>query len=159
MAPLTVFVWSDFKHTLEKPYSLPVCAYNLSSSPKKKCIKTKEKMSGVPTVASLYQDTKGKVDVDQSIDKYSAKYADSQDTKRSADKKEVVKERVENSGNTAETFYNLVTDFYEYGWGPSFHFSPIYDGKSFEEYTADYEKDVGRLLQVKPGTKILVRVG
>lgn len=25
-------------------------------------------------------------------------------------------------GDVAESFYNLATDFYEYGWGDSFHF-------------------------------------
>ena len=28
------------------------------------------------------------------------------------------------------TFYNLVTDFYEWGWGTSFHFSPQLPGKT-----------------------------
>ena len=27
-----------------------------------------------------------------------------------------------------DTFYNLVTDIYEWGWGQSFHFSPLLPG-------------------------------
>lgn len=27
-----------------------------------------------------------------------------------------------------DTFYNLVTDVYEWGWGQSFHFSPLLPG-------------------------------
>lgn len=30
-------------------------------------------------------------------------------------------------------FYNLVTDFYEYGWGQSFHFAPRKKGETFNE--------------------------
>ena len=29
------------------------------------------------------------------------------------------------------TFYNMVTDIYEWGWGHSFHFSPWLPDKSF----------------------------
>ena len=31
------------------------------------------------------------------------------------------------------SFYNLVTDFYEYGWGQSFHFAPRRKNESFRE--------------------------
>ena len=30
-------------------------------------------------------------------------------------------------------YYDLVTSFYEYGWGESFHFAPLYQDKSFLE--------------------------
>ena len=29
-------------------------------------------------------------------------------------------------------YYDLVTDFYEYGWGRSFHFAPRVPGESFQ---------------------------
>ena len=29
-------------------------------------------------------------------------------------------------------YYDLVTDFYEYGWGKSFHFAPRVPGESFK---------------------------
>lgn len=31
------------------------------------------------------------------------------------------------------SFYNLVTDFYEYGWGQSFHFAPRRNNETFRE--------------------------
>ncbi|CAL1354295.1 unnamed protein product [Linum trigynum] len=34
-----------------------------------------------------------------------------------------------------DTFYNLVTDIYEWGWGQSFHFSPSLPGKSHRNAT------------------------
>ena len=104
---------------------------------------------------SLYEGKKGK-EVDQSIDKYSAKFSDTQETRSPMDKQEVAKDRVENAQTMTETFYNLVTDFYEYGYGQSFHFTPLYDGKSLEECIADYEREAGKMIGAKPGMKIIV---
>lgn len=36
-------------------------------------------------------------------------------------------------------YYDLVTDFYEYGWGQAFHFAPRYVGESFYEGLARHE--------------------
>jgi sterol 24-C-methyltransferase len=36
-------------------------------------------------------------------------------------------------------FYNLVTDFYEYGWGESFHFGPRARGETFHESLRRHE--------------------
>ncbi|KAH0897962.1 hypothetical protein HID58_047530 [Brassica napus] len=53
------------------------------------------------------------------------------------------------------TFYNLVTDIYEWGWGQSFHFSPSIPGKSVKEATRIHEEMAVDLIKVKPGQKIL----
>ncbi|XP_042410280.1 ribosomal RNA small subunit methyltransferase H-like [Zingiber officinale] len=39
-----------------------------------------------------------------------------------------------------DTFYNLVTDIYEWGWGQSFHFSPSLPGRSHREATRIHEE-------------------
>lgn len=54
-----------------------------------------------------------------------------------------------------DTFYNLVTDIYEWGWGQSFHFSPAIKGKSDKETTRIHEERVCDLLKLKPGMKVL----
>lgn len=54
-----------------------------------------------------------------------------------------------------DTFYNLVTDIYEWGWGQSFHFSPSIPGKSHREATRLHEVHAVDLLNVKPGARIL----
>ena len=36
-------------------------------------------------------------------------------------------------------FYDLVTDFYEYGWGHSFHFATRFKGETMREATARFE--------------------
>lgn len=44
--------------------------------------------------------------------------------------KDVEQRRVE-AQNMTNSFYDLVTDFYEYGWGQSFHFAKLYKGIYF----------------------------
>ena len=39
----------------------------------------------------------------------------------------------------AEIYYDLVTDFYEFGWGKSFHFAPRVAGESLEASLARHE--------------------
>lgn len=48
-------------------------------------------------------------------------------------------ERRANATTLVNEYYDLVTDFYEYGWGQSFHFSPRYMGESCEEATERHE--------------------
>ncbi|XP_024400045.1 24-methylenesterol C-methyltransferase 2 [Physcomitrium patens] len=64
-------------------------------------------------------------------------------------------EAKDNVPNFVDTFYNLVTDIYEWGWGQSFHFSPAVPGKSHKESTRLHEERVVDLLGVKPGQKVL----
>ncbi|XP_058098343.1 24-methylenesterol C-methyltransferase 2-like [Magnolia sinica] len=54
-----------------------------------------------------------------------------------------------------DTFYNLVTDIYEWGWGQSFHFSPSVPGKSHKDATRLHEEMAVDLLSVKPEHRIL----
>ncbi|KAF6176270.1 hypothetical protein GIB67_023561 [Kingdonia uniflora] len=54
-----------------------------------------------------------------------------------------------------DTFYNLVTDIYEWGWGQSFHFSPSIPGKSHKDATRLHEEMAVDLISVKPGDNIL----
>lgn len=46
--------------------------------------------------------------------------------------KESIEARKSQYGSLVVNFYNLVTTFYEYGWGQSFHFAPRHTGESFE---------------------------
>ncbi|XP_022139528.1 24-methylenesterol C-methyltransferase 2, partial [Momordica charantia] len=54
-----------------------------------------------------------------------------------------------------DTFYNLVTDIYEWGWGQSFHFARPIPGKSYKESTRAHEEMVADLVAAKPGDRIL----
>ncbi|CAL8460594.1 g123 [Coccomyxa elongata] len=54
-----------------------------------------------------------------------------------------------------DTFYNLVTDIYEWGWGQSFHFSPRLPGKDWASSEAAHEARLAALLKLGPGKKCL----
>lgn len=44
-----------------------------------------------------------------------------------------IKKREQEYKTMVNSFYNLVTDFYEWGWGQSFHFAPRIKGETFVE--------------------------
>lgn len=48
-------------------------------------------------------------------------------------------------------YYDLVTDFYEYGWGRSFHFAPRVPGESFKASLVRHEHYLSDALGLKPG--------
>ena len=50
-----------------------------------------------------------------------------------------------------DLYYDLVTDFYEYGWGRSFHFAPRVPGESFEASLARHERYLAQVLGLGPG--------
>uniref|UniRef100_A0A1D1Z7M2 Methyltransferase n=2 Tax=Anthurium amnicola TaxID=1678845 RepID=A0A1D1Z7M2_9ARAE len=54
-----------------------------------------------------------------------------------------------------DTFYNLVTDIYEWGWGQSFHFSPSLPGRSHRDATRLHEERAATLIGACPGHRIL----
>ena len=62
---------------------------------------------------------------------------------------------VENTENDVKEFtdlyYDLATDFYEYGWGRSFHFAPRVPGESLKASLARHEHFLALELGLKPG--------
>ncbi|KAI8819245.1 S-adenosyl-L-methionine-dependent methyltransferase [Fimicolochytrium jonesii] len=48
-------------------------------------------------------------------------------------------------------FYDLVTDFYEYGWGMSFHFARMFKETTFKNCVAQHEDFLALKLGLKPG--------
>jgi sterol 24-C-methyltransferase len=52
-------------------------------------------------------------------------------------------------------YYDLVTDFYEYGWGQSFHFAPRHRGESFAASIARHEFFLAARLGLRPGMKVI----
>ena len=52
-------------------------------------------------------------------------------------------------------YYDLVTDFYEFGWGESFHFAPRQRGESFKASMLRHQHFLGDRLSLKPGMQVL----
>eukprot|EP01135_Chromosphaera_perkinsii_P005857 Nk52_evm6s369 gene=Nk52_evmTU6s369 len=83
--------------------------------------------------------------VDKAIDEYLKCFNDKQfDTPES---------RKENYMKMVNHYYDLATDFYEYGWGQSFHFSTGLPGESFAQATVRHEHYLGLKLGLEPGMK------
>lgn len=53
--------------------------------------------------------------------------------------------------NFNNLYYDLVTDFYEFGWGRSFHFAPRVPGESFKASLARHEHYLAHVLGLRPG--------
>ena len=58
-------------------------------------------------------------------------------------------------GPMVQRFYELITDFYEFGSGPSFHFAPGRKGESFEESIARYQYFLGEAMALQPEMSVL----
>ena len=52
-------------------------------------------------------------------------------------------------------YYDLATDFFEYGWGDSFHFAPRYHGETFLESIRRHQHFLALRLGLKPGQHAL----
>ena len=65
--------------------------------------------------------------------------------------------RKQNSLAIADSYYNLATDFFEYGWGESFHFAPLRRGESREHAFAKHEYWLAHKLNLQETDRVLVR--
>ena len=61
----------------------------------------------------------------------------------------------ERSRSFVNHYYDLVTDFYEFGWGQSFHFAPRRRGESFEASLLRHQHFLADRLSLKPGMLVL----
>ncbi|KAJ3077932.1 Delta(24)-sterol C-methyltransferase, partial [Quaeritorhiza haematococci] len=68
---------------------------------------------------------------------------------------EDVVRRKKNVQTLTNHFYDLVTDFYEYGWGASFHFARCFKGEPFPVNIARHEDFLALKLGLKPGMECL----
>lgn len=57
-------------------------------------------------------------------------------------------------GNLADTYYDLATDFYEYGWGRSFHFAPRAPQESFRASITRHQHFIAHMLGLRPGMRV-----
>jgi len=60
-----------------------------------------------------------------------------------------------NAQDFVDSFYNIVTDFYEQGWGQSFHFAPRGRNETFRESIVRHEHYLALKLGIKPEDKVL----
>ncbi|QBZ64358.1 hypothetical protein PoMZ_06054 [Pyricularia oryzae] len=89
-----------------------------------------------------------KTAVDQYFRHWDGKTAKTETTK-------VREERKADYATLTRQYYNLVTDFYEYGWGQSFHFCTFAPGETFASAITRYEHTLAHRIGIKKGMKVL----
>jgi sterol 24-C-methyltransferase len=67
---------------------------------------------------------------------------------------EHIKKRKRNYAKVVNHYYDLATDFYEYGWGQSFHFAPRFAGEDFQASLARHEHYLASRMNLVPGQKV-----
>jgi len=82
--------------------------------------------------------------MEQSIDAYNELYKHISPEQRQANYKKIV-----------NNFYNTSTLFYEWGWGPCFHFAKLKPGEEFQQSLERHELELVRDLALAPGIKVL----
>ena len=68
---------------------------------------------------------------------------------------ESVQQRKDRYHAVVNQYYNLVTDFYEFGWGRSFHFAPRLRGESFSASILRHEHFLAERLSMRSGMQVL----
>jgi len=61
----------------------------------------------------------------------------------------------ERDQSMVNTYYSLATDWYEFGWGRSFHFAHTYVDETFDDSIARHEHRIAEALNLKPGMHLL----
>ncbi|KAH7367665.1 S-adenosyl-L-methionine-dependent methyltransferase [Plectosphaerella cucumerina] len=69
--------------------------------------------------------------------------------------KEIREARAADYESLSRQYYNLATDFYEYGFGQSFHFSRAALGESFHQSIVRHEHYLAHKIDIKSGMKVL----
>lgn len=62
--------------------------------------------------------------------------------------------RKANHKDLVDTYYDLATDFYEYGWGRSFHFAPRAPQESFRASIVRHQHFIAHMLGLRPGMRV-----
>ncbi len=66
-----------------------------------------------------------------------------------------VQARKRNYATLSLRFYDLVTGFYEFAWGQSFHFAPRMDGENLPDSLTRCQRHLADRLGLKPGMRVL----
>jgi sterol 24-C-methyltransferase len=91
----------------------------------------------------------------KSINEYEDLFKGARKSTGAITNEESVDVRKEKYATMIDHFYNLVTDFYEWGWGQSFHFAPRFNNETFEESIKRCEYHLCSRLGMKPGMRVL----
>jgi sterol 24-C-methyltransferase len=90
-----------------------------------------------------------------SISNYESIFSGARKTTGAISESESIEIRKKRYADMVNDFYNLVTDFYEWGWGQSFHFGPRFHNETFVESIKRAEYHLCSRLGMKPGVRAI----
>jgi len=73
------------------------------------------------------------------VDDYLSHFGDKSRDENSSEHQKLQKKREGHYADMVNQYYDIATDFYEYGWGQSFHFAPRFVGEGFIESLRRHE--------------------
>lgn len=92
---------------------------------------------------------------DSSIKDYEGMFDGARKSTGAITSEESVEERKKRYADMVNHFYNLVTDFYEWGWGQSFHFAPRFHNEPFMDSIKRAEYYLAARIGLKAGMRAL----
>jgi len=99
--------------------------------------------------------TLSKNEFGESIEDYENMFSGARKSTGAITSEESIEVRKQRYNTMVNHFYNLVTDFYEWGWGQSFHFAPRFHNETFMESIKRAEYYLCSRLGMKEGMKAL----
>lgn len=96
-----------------------------------------------------------KDDVKDVVDNYKNLYDGSRTSVGHISNKDSIDKRGKEYETMVSNFYDLVTDFYEWGWGQSFHFGPRYRDETHNESIKRAEYHLANMMSLRPDMKVL----
>lgn len=100
-----------------------------------------------PSLTNFFKDAFSGDDVAQTLARYKQLYNDGGGGS--------VERRRHEAAELNQSYYMLATDFYEYGWGESFHFGVRHRNENFADSLARHELYLAHRLNLAPGMKAL----
>lgn len=117
--------------------------------------KTFSTMSDVASLLSNPDSVLSREGVKESIAGYETLFAGARNSVGETSKTDSIELRAKEYQTMVNSFYDLVTDFYEWGWGQSFHFAPRLIGETFEESIVRSEYYLALRTNIQPNSKVL----
>jgi sterol 24-C-methyltransferase len=114
-----------------------------------------ESSAGVSKILNNTDHTLKGGEFDSSIKDYENMFSGARDNTGAMSSEESIEVRKQKYADMVNHFYNLVTDFYEWGWGQSFHFGPRFQNETFMESLKRAEYHLASRLSLVPGMKVL----
>jgi len=97
----------------------------------------------------------GRNGVKASVANYEGLFSGARNKVGTTSTEDSIKQREKEYATMVSSFYDLVTDFYEWGWGQSFHFAPRLKGETFEESIYRAEHYLALRGNIQPTSKVL----